>query len=196
MESQDKKQRTGRKAIDLSGMRFGRLVAQYPTDKRDRKGSIYWHCRCDCGSEIEATADGLRTGNNKSCGCLKKESQGHVHEKLHHVDGTCLEWHERRKSRCDNTSGCRGVSQLKNGRYRAFIGFKGKRYNLGAFDNLEDAATVRQKAEDEIHGAFVDAYHAWNEHASREPQWGLEHPLCFKVLKDGGSGYRVICKVS
>ena len=89
MESQDKKQRTGRKAIDLSGMRFGRLVAQYPTDKRDRKGSIYWHCRCDCGSEIEATADGLRTGNNKSCGCLKKESQGHVHEKLHHVDGTC-----------------------------------------------------------------------------------------------------------
>lgn len=83
-----------RKSLDLTGMRFGRLVAEYKTSKRDYKGSVYWHCRCDCGNEIDVPADGLRTGNNLSCGCLKRMNQKHINETLHLVDGTCLDWRQ------------------------------------------------------------------------------------------------------
>lgn len=134
-----------RKSLDLTGMRFGRLVAEYKTSKRDYKGSVYWHCRCDCGNEIDVPADGLRTGNNLSCGCLKRMNQKHINETLHLVDGTCLDWLEKRKSRSDNTSGCQGVSRLKNGKYRVNIGFKGKRYYLGVYSDLGKAIAVRKK---------------------------------------------------
>lgn len=36
---------------DITGQRFGRLTAQYSTKKRDTKGFVIWHCRCDCGNE-------------------------------------------------------------------------------------------------------------------------------------------------
>lgn len=55
---------------DLTGQRFGRLIAIKDTDKR-RSNSPVWLCRCDCGNEIETTAANLRSGGTKSCGCLK-----------------------------------------------------------------------------------------------------------------------------
>lgn len=60
----------GRGVTDISGQKFGRLTALYHTDKRSKKGSVFWHCRCDCGNEVEVTEDGLLHGNYKSCGCL------------------------------------------------------------------------------------------------------------------------------
>ena len=80
----------GRSLTDLTGRRFGRLVALYPTKERDRKGSVYWHCVCDCGKEAEVTENGLVHGNNRSCGCLKRENQKRVVDQLHMVDETCL----------------------------------------------------------------------------------------------------------
>lgn len=59
----------GRRSIDLSGRRFGRLLAI----ERVRCGSkqrLFWRCRCDCGNECMFTASSLIRGNNKSCGCL------------------------------------------------------------------------------------------------------------------------------
>ena len=56
----------GRKAKDLSGQKFellGMLTAQYATEKRDKRGSVYWHCVCDCGNEVDVTAAGLVHGN-------------------------------------------------------------------------------------------------------------------------------------
>lgn len=55
------------KALDLTGQRFGKLVAievVYTDNKRK------WFCKCDCGGELKATAGELRGGNFKSCGCL------------------------------------------------------------------------------------------------------------------------------
>lgn len=181
-----------RKSLDLTGMRFGRLVAEYKTSKRDYKGSVYWHCRCDCGNEINVPADGLRTGNNLSCGCLKRMNQKHINETLHLVDGTCLDWLEKRKSRSDNTSGCQGVSRLKNGKYRVNIGFKGKRYYLGVYSDLGKAIAVRKKAEEDIHEAFVASYHKWQKYAENNPEWAGKNPLIFEVVKDRESKYRVI----
>lgn len=55
---------------DISGQRFGRLVAIEPTDKR-LNGSVVWRCRCDCGNECEVRSSSLTSGLTQSCGCGK-----------------------------------------------------------------------------------------------------------------------------
>jgi hypothetical protein len=60
-----------RKAIDLSGVRFGRLIAL----TQHRIGiRLMWLCRCDCGNERFVQAGNLqKQGGTKSCGCLNLE---------------------------------------------------------------------------------------------------------------------------
>ena len=59
-------------ARDVSGQRFGRLIALRPTDQR--KGSqIVWECRCDCGNTAFVGVSNLTRGNTNSCGCLHSE---------------------------------------------------------------------------------------------------------------------------
>lgn len=171
---------------NITGKRYGRLVAEYPTEKRDRKGSIFWHCRCDCGRETDVTEDGLVHGNYRSCGCLKSELQSNINKQLHLVDGTCVEWLEKRKHRSDNTSGLRGVSRMKNGHYRVSIGFKGQRYHLGTYASFQDAAAARLEAEEQIHGGFVAAYRRWQERAKEDLDWAQRTPFSFKIKKEGG----------
>lgn len=55
---------------NLTGQRFGNLVALEPTDKR--VGSrIVWKCQCDCGNTAYADIDALCKGDTKGCGCLR-----------------------------------------------------------------------------------------------------------------------------
>ena len=58
-----------RRAVDLAGKRFGRLIAVRSTEER-RQGSVVWECLCDCGNTAYATVDNLQQGKTKSCGCL------------------------------------------------------------------------------------------------------------------------------
>lgn len=57
---------------DISGQRFGRLVALRPTGAR-RSGRAVWLCACDCGREHETALDYLTGGSTRSCGCLRRE---------------------------------------------------------------------------------------------------------------------------
>lgn len=59
--------------INLKGQRFGRLLVQEETKKRDCHGSVIWQCLCDCGNITEASTSLLRSGEKKSCGCLQKD---------------------------------------------------------------------------------------------------------------------------
>lgn len=56
--------------MDLTGTRFGRLVANTPTVKGKRKA---WVCVCDCGAVVTKAQVDLRSGDTKSCGCAKRE---------------------------------------------------------------------------------------------------------------------------
>ncbi|MGN0975925.1 MAG: hypothetical protein ACI4OL_07960 [Gemmiger sp.] len=58
-----------RKIVDLTGQRFGRLVAVEPTKERSPGGSVMWMCRCDCGRTCIASGRLLRKGERTSCGC-------------------------------------------------------------------------------------------------------------------------------
>ncbi len=61
-------------AIDLRGMRFGRLEVIEDAGRRDGSGNVYWRCRCDCGVVKTICASSLwRARYTKSCGCLSRE---------------------------------------------------------------------------------------------------------------------------
>lgn len=176
----------GTNYADLTGQQFGRLTALYPTEKRSSKKSVYWHCRCSCGQEVDVTEGGLKDGSYKSCGCLKSELQKNIYTQLHLSGGTCVEILEKRKYRSDNTSGFRGVNLQKNGKYRASIGFKGVRFYLGTFNSMNEAVEARLEAEEQIHGGFLTAYYRWNRQAEEDPAWGKSNPLLFEVEKVDG----------
>ena len=58
------------------------LTAKYATEKRDKRGSVYWHCVCDCGNEVDVTAAGLVHGNYHSCGCLQKKNRQEIDNRI------------------------------------------------------------------------------------------------------------------
>lgn len=52
---------------DLTGKRVNMLRVLYQSEKR--KGKIMWHCLCDCGKELDMSADVLHRQSTMSCGC-------------------------------------------------------------------------------------------------------------------------------
>lgn len=51
---------------DLSGQRFGYLIALYPLETRKRH-SVVWHCKCDCGGEKDVIQVDLKRGHTTHC---------------------------------------------------------------------------------------------------------------------------------
>lgn len=101
--------------VDITGQRFGRLVALRPTSQR-RSGKVMWLCQCDCGNTTLSTSNNLKSGGTRSCGCLYKETRqgklkhGMTGERLHRI------W-KGMHSRCNNKNaksyenyGGRGIS--------------------------------------------------------------------------------------
>lgn len=92
------------KLVDLTGQRFGRLVA---IERVGRKGSsATWLCKCDCGNEKVVSSHTLREGKSQSCGCLRLER---LREKIVKHGGTIKGKEERlydilkgMKRRCSN----------------------------------------------------------------------------------------------
>ena len=67
-----------RKAEDLTGQKFGKLtVLKRAEDKIYKNGEKRpcYLCQCDCGNKKEVVAHNLKSGNIKSCGCLKNENR-------------------------------------------------------------------------------------------------------------------------
>lgn len=80
---------------DMTGQRYGRLVAIEPTDKR-RNRIVIWRFRCDCGKIVERVGSDVRRGDTQSCGCLFHElasergktigrTHGGYYDRLHRV---------------------------------------------------------------------------------------------------------------
>jgi hypothetical protein len=75
--SSERDRQRRKNTADLSGKRFGRLVAVEVTEKPEssNRQCTYWLCKCDCGNSVVARADKLTGGQKKSCGCLKKGNE-------------------------------------------------------------------------------------------------------------------------
>lgn len=149
----------GRRAKDISGMRFGELRAVEPTNRRCRR-SVVWRCKClRCGRECFVSRKDLVSGNTKSCGCLCRDSAAsRMSQRETLVGGTDLDLLTQKKG-SNNTSGVKGVGYDKvNGKWRAYIRLAGKLHHLGRFDTLEEAAQARRQAEAELFDPILQAH--------------------------------------
>ena len=67
--------KTGQSRIkDITGKRFGKLMAIRFTGDKCSNGDYLWECQCDCGGAVITSIGRLNSGKTNSCGCLHKES--------------------------------------------------------------------------------------------------------------------------
>lgn len=62
------------------GERFGMLTIL--NQEQSKNGKTQWKCQCDCGNIVIKDSNGLRSGNTKSCGCLKSLGEQKIHSIL------------------------------------------------------------------------------------------------------------------
>lgn len=167
--------------VDITGRRFNRLTALYPTEKRDAKGFVIWHCRCDCGNETDISYNSLMYTSLVSCGCRKKEHSSTLGTHLTRVADTSLDILKSKKVAVNNTTGHRGVYFIR-GKYVAKINFQKKAYYLGAYDNIEDAIEARKDAEEQLYESATSFYERWNQRAEQDPEWAKANPV--RILVD------------
>lgn len=176
---------------DITGQKFRMLTALYPTSKRRHNGSILWHCRCECGNEVDAAADDLLYNPKLiSCGCAKKKCNQELGEKLVHIAGTSIDAIRSEKVRSDSTTGVRGV-YMRKGKFRAIITFQQKCYFLGSYETLEMAAQARKAAEEALFESTVDFYDQWKKRADADPEWASLHPMNVHVTQNAAGEFRV-----
>ncbi len=65
--------------MDLTGQRYGRLIVVSRAPNMNRH--VMWHCVCDCGGECDVQTGNLIFGNQRSCGCYRRERASETHSK-------------------------------------------------------------------------------------------------------------------
>ena len=129
--------------IDLTGQVFESLsVLEYSHSKR----GAYWKVRCLCGDIIVVRGNGLKTGNNKSCGC-GTGLEGHGMRKT----STYNIW-SKMKQRCYNSLdtsykyyGARGIKVCKRWRdsFEAFFVDMGEHPKGLSIDRIDNEGNYK-----------------------------------------------------
>lgn len=142
------------KVSDLSGIRFGRLIAiSRRVAQRKPSGTVsFWYCMCDCGKETEVPLHSLRGGHTKSCGCLQrdiniKRSTKHFHSPEGSTSATYNSWRGM-LDRCTNPNhssfayyGGRGVSVCEGWKqFTNFLSDMGERPVGMTLDRIDNDA--------------------------------------------------------
>ena len=149
------------KFIDLTGQKFGRLTVVSATKKRDCTGSVVFECLCVCGNIAYITSRSLRSAKTISCGCACNKYRPDV-PLMTGFEGTAsVNYLKRQEPNKNNTSGQTGVClSSRDNKYCAYITFKRKTYQLGRFENKQDAIHGRKEGENRIHGEFIEWWDA------------------------------------
>lgn len=115
-----------RNRIELTGQRFGRLVALEAVTELGEV--LRYKCSCDCGALVIVRAQSLRIGNTKSCGCFHRDHASEVNRR-HGLSRTPIHnvWMGMRR-RCEDPKseyfsdyGGRGISVCE--RWQSFENF-------------------------------------------------------------------------
>ena len=145
---------------DLTGQTFGYLYVIEPTPKRKGSNRVF-RCRClNCGKIVELPSGTIAHSQQVSCGCIKNRNltTKPIADKLGQVDGTNVSRISSGKAQQNNTTGVRGVSRRKDGKYIAYIYFMGERYHLYCGTDKNKAIAARKEAEQRLFGEFLTWY--------------------------------------
>lgn len=104
----------GRRLIDLTGQKFGRLIVK---GKERKNGRTMWLCECECGNKTIVQGSALTGGITQSCGCLRSEAtskrrtkHGMSKTKLYTVWAHMIQRCENPNSRDYQEYGGRGIT--------------------------------------------------------------------------------------
>lgn len=96
--------------IDMTGEKLGKLTVIVDSGLRNKRGSILWLCKCDCGKQVKRTGDYLRRKKTPSCGCAIFK-----HRPFVDVDGILKKW----CNVCHKNKSIKAFAKAKN-RYFGF----------------------------------------------------------------------------
>jgi hypothetical protein len=85
---------------DITGQRFGKLVAVKRVHPNNANNHVRWLCRCDCGREHITTGLDLRSGKVASCKCAHPVWR-HGHSEEFRKDHLYTTWKNMR-NRCND----------------------------------------------------------------------------------------------
>jgi hypothetical protein len=90
------------KALNLTGMRFGRLLVIRRAANIGKKTA--WFCLCDCGNNTIVKSTSIIEGKTKSCGCLHNDVRRKIALKhgLSNTNCRLYKTWESMKARCNN----------------------------------------------------------------------------------------------
>jgi hypothetical protein len=133
------------KTLDLTGQRFGRLVAIKIAGKGKRRSTL-WSCLCDCGNTTTVPIGHLRSGHTISCGCfleesrkLNKRTHGHFGSKTYRSWAIMIQRCNNPKNKDYENYGKRGIkpcepwSKFEN--FLADMGLQPEGHTLERIDN-------------------------------------------------------------
>lgn len=124
-----------RRKVDITGQRFGRLVAIRPVYIKGSNDAM-WEFKCDCGNIKLISAHSVLVTGTKSCGCLKaernkrKESKTRLHRIWANMKGRC----HNKKLKVYKHYGGRGIKVCEE--WNEYKNFKEWALNNGYKDNL------------------------------------------------------------
>jgi hypothetical protein len=138
---------------DMTGRLFGRLVVL----EELRHDKV--RCQCDCGKVVIVGKTRVVGGYTQSCGCLNRDRSADSMRSLSKDGGKMFKGRLKSdKPQSNNrSSGIKGVWFDKSrGLWAAEIKIRGKRYRLGRFAKLEDAAKARKIAEEKYFTPVIE----------------------------------------
>ena len=104
---------------------MGQKIGELTVISFDKNREKYL-CQCSCGKSTYVSRSNLISRHTLSCGHLGND------RKYNYVDGA-LPYLLTGKVPSNNTSGVKGVSQTKSGKWVSYITLRKKRYTLGTF---------------------------------------------------------------
>lgn len=127
---------------DITGQRFGRLVAMYRV--KDNGSKTKWVCQCDCGNKSIVGVYDLINGESRSCGCLKRDltiertkTHGLSKHRLYSIYNNIIKRCENKEHYCYENYGGRGIKMCDEWR-NDFLAF----YNWAYSNGYEDTLTI------------------------------------------------------
>ena len=100
------------KMLDITGKRFNMVVALGAVGKNS-SGALVWRFECDCGKIFDSTPSHFKSGRNKSCGCIHKDTitkHGYSKNPLYSIYTSMIARCKNPNSTSYHRYGARGIS--------------------------------------------------------------------------------------